>query len=262
MFVNRFLSYDSKNTGGVYGVLIQLSYLVNLYNPTYIAFFGDKYPLKRQKIFPAYKEKRHQKKDEEFVKIIKENRNYILGFLEYLGIPFVEIVGFEADDLIAANALYNQHNFNVVIASNDDDLYFLLNEDVSIHKSKGLYTYDTFKSEYPDLDPISDWTIFRALTGNHNEVPPLFRGCGPKTALKLLKDKDSLQEVIEANKETFNRNIQLVTYPYSTLLYNEVHLPMKQFRNRRTLENKLMTEYGINLTSAMEEAFTKIGSLV
>lgn len=249
---HKGLLFNNKRTGGVYGFVTLLAKYINLHKPDRIVVCGDSPPLIRRQEYAGYKESR-KKLEPEYFKYIIESRMYVRQFLESMGIQRWEVKGYEADDLIAA--LTHKHwEDNVVICSNDDDLFQLLNSTTVLQRSKDIYTEDMFVKEY-DIDTLS-WVIVKSLCGNHNDVKPIKKGIGIKTALKLVKKK-KFSDMFEDDEGTsaFWKNYALVILPHQS--FNDEWIPELTPKVRiteRDLDNFLL-RLGIQPTTQMYNAF-------
>ncbi len=110
-------------SNAVYGLLTTLRKLLEEEKPEYIAVAWDHAaPTLRQAQFEAYKAQRKPMPEDLVAQL-----PYARRALEALSIPTLEEAGYEADDLIAtATRLARAEALEVVIVSNDKDLYQLL----------------------------------------------------------------------------------------------------------------------------------------
>jgi DNA polymerase I len=146
-------------------------------------------------------------------------------FLPTLKIPFFSKDTFEADDIIASLSTHFAQFCEVYIASNDKDLFQLLQED-RIHiilpgktyQDLRIYTEKDFIAEYGI--PTHQFGLFKALTGDSSDNLKGIKGIGPKTALKLihrletpeamLTDNSKLSEPIRQEKNEFLHFLHMV----------------------------------------------------
>lgn len=115
-------------------------------------------------------------------------------FLRSIGIRNFEVPGLEGDDLIGILmkwVLDKQFFDRVIICSSDKDFYQFIGKQV-----RQLKRLENGKPVWADPDEImekygvdvKDWTKLHALIGEPTDnIPHLFRGLGPKTAVKWLK---------------------------------------------------------------------------
>ncbi len=249
--IHSDMKFHDKNTGGVFGFLTQLCYQINLYKPDIIIVGSDKKPYKRTEIFPDYK-KKDKPYDEELGAFIRESTPYCKQLLDKLHIPLWEVEGYEYDDLAAILVHRNRYKMeSITLVSNDEDLFALLNTNVSIHRSKGLYALDDFKKEY-GIHP-SEWSEVEAMCGTHNNIPNLYKGLGKKTALKIYKNREKMKEIVEKYSEQYLLNLSLILLPidFNVNLKLENRTPFMI----TPVENFLIHNFGISITKSMSDAF-------
>lgn len=183
-------------TNAVFGFCQILHALLRNHAPEYLAVAFDR-PEKtfREEIFPQYKANRPQPPAD-----LPLQMSYIQRILEALRIPYFEVPGFEADDVIATitrRAL--EADFNVVIVSADKDLFQLVSDRVKILKleptGETWFDREAVKAKmgvYPEqvLDLL-------AMVGDTSDNIPGIHKVGIKTAANLLAEFGSLEAVLE-----------------------------------------------------------------
>ena len=118
--------------------------------------------------------------------------------LNHHGIAWVELDNQEADDLIASLAASQRSHRPVVILSRDRDFYQLVGGGVSVLNSgmrpgRRLITEATVIDAY-GVTP-SQWSDYRALTGDPSDGIPGIKGIGAKTAAELLHGGHTLETI-------------------------------------------------------------------
>lgn len=250
--IHRGLLFGKKRTGGIYGFVSLLSKYINLHKPTHIMVCEDAPPLIRRQEYAGYKGSR-KKLDSEYFNYIVESRGYAEKFLDDLGIQRWQVAGYESDDLIAS-ICQKYWDDKIVICSNDDDMFQLLNTTTILQRSKDIYTEKDFNLEF-QIDPIS-WVIVKSMSGNHNDIKPVYKGLGIKTALKIIKDKNKWNLFLKEHTEKFWENYHLVVLPHNTFKDEWVPELAPQTKiTDRDLDNALTKEYGIQVTTQMYQAF-------
>ncbi len=178
-------------TKAIFGFTQMLLKLLREMNPRYVVIcFDAKGPTFRHEIYEAYKANRPPLPDDLAVQL-----PYTREIAQAFGVPILELPGFEADDLIASIATRLDHP--VVIVGGDKDLLPLVSE-------KGLI-WDPMKDEITDLERVKErygvepaqLLDVRALAGDTSDNIPGVPGIGEKTALKLIKEFGSLEEVLK-----------------------------------------------------------------
>lgn len=122
-------------------------------------------------------------------------------FLAAMGVPILEAEGFEADDVIGTLACRAEElAWDTLIVTGDRDLLQLVTP-----KTQVLLTVKGI-SQLERLDPAgvkeklgippSQVADYKGLVGDSSDNIPGVRGIGPKTALKLLNEYGSLEEIL------------------------------------------------------------------
>jgi len=194
-FMGRHLtSPDGRNTSAVFGFFRTLISFLEEYSPRFFAVIMDsRVPTFRHEKYPEYKATREKAPQElhDQVPVIEE-------ILKALKIPVLRMDGFEADDLMATiSETCRRRNNPCRIITGDKDLLQLVDEHTFILKPENN-TYSNFDSRGVSEkvgvrpDQIVD---FLALTGDQSDNVPGVRGIGPKTAVKLLAEFGTLDEI-------------------------------------------------------------------
>ncbi|WP_339040388.1 DNA polymerase I [Spiroplasma endosymbiont of Apeira syringaria] len=194
-------------TNAVYAFIRMLTkYLKsNNYASVFVAFDAGRKTF-RHETLATYKGKR----SETPVELI-EQFNLVKIFLELAQIPWGQINNYEADDIIGS-IVKNKvaSNYQIDIMSSDKDLLQLLDNNIKIlNPQKGMsdlkvITISTFQSEY-ELLPYQV-TDLKGLMGDSSDNLPGIKGIGQKTAISLLKEYDTLENIIE-NVEQLKPNV-------------------------------------------------------
>ncbi|HKL42629.1 MAG TPA: DNA polymerase I [Clostridia bacterium] len=208
--IPSLVNKDGIHTNAIYGFYNMLFKLLDDYKPDYLSIaFDVKAKTFRHKQFEDYKGHRAGMPDElaEQMPIIKE-------ILDALGIERMELAGYEADDLIGTvSQLCADADLEVLIISGDKDILQLVNDNVTV-----LYTKRGISNlkEYREIDVVEEFGVkpvrvpdYKGLRGDSSDNIPGVAGIGDKTAKKLLKQFDSVEEIImnqESIKSTRARN--------------------------------------------------------
>ena len=193
-----------ENTSAVFGFARVIIQILNKYNPDHMAVvFDSAEPTERHEIFDEYKANRKPMPEDMVYQI-----PVIQSLLEALGIPVMASPGYEADDIIATLARRESGQGNRVrIISGDKDLFQLLSDSVKmVRPSKGVNLSNEVGPEYLQekygLAP-EQITDYLALKGDSSDNIPGVSGIGEKTALKLLTEYGSLDNIL-GNLENVN----------------------------------------------------------
>lgn len=187
---------DGIEIQAVYGFYNMLLKIIKGKNPDYLSIaFDHPKPTFRHKLYDQYKIQRQPMPEslQNQLKIIKE-------ILKNAGIENYEIEGYEADDIIAALAyhLSADKNLKIIIASGDKDMLQLLSENISILKfskeGEVELTPEKIKSEM-GIEPKLIIDIL-SLMGDSSDNIPGVKGIGEKTALKLINEFKTIDNLL------------------------------------------------------------------
>lgn len=185
-----------ETVNAVYGFTRMLLSVINDLKPDYLAVAFDlPKPTFRHEEFLGYQAKRPQM-DAKLAEQI-ERVHQVVGVLN---LPFFEMEGFEADDVIGTLAKQaNSKNLETVIVTGDKDIMQLVDKKVKVYAPiKGFSGYELFgrKKVQQLLDVWPEQIVdYKALMGDASDNYPGVPGVGPKTATKLLskyKDLDTI----------------------------------------------------------------------
>ena len=181
-------------TNALYGFINMINKIINEEKPSYIAVALDKGKTFRHDEYSEYKAGRIEAPDE-----LKSQIGVAKTLLDYLGIKYFEAVGYEADDIIGtfSQMITNSNDYEGLIVSSDKDLLQLISNKVIVKllKTKESLLMDraNFEKEY-GISPIKIIDL-KSLQGDSSDNIPGVKGIGEKTALKLLQDYQSLENI-------------------------------------------------------------------
>ncbi|MDB5084872.1 MAG: polymerase, partial [Bacilli bacterium] len=134
--------------------------------------------------------------------------------LRALRIPFLQLENYEADDIIGTYSLRaKQANMPTTIVSGDRDMMQLISEhvDLLVMSRKGVTEVDRYDvaalNERYGLSP-AQMIDLKGLMGDSADNIPGVPGVGEKTALKLLADYATLEEVLLHTDEISGKSLQ------------------------------------------------------
>jgi 5'-3' exonuclease len=222
----------------------------------------DTKPYFRSKAYPRYKLDRVKSTEQKEVSAyVKKSKDHIRELLHAVGAKVLAAPGYEADDIIAHNAILPTlfpNDDKVYIASSDTDLYQILlkhNRILLCHK-KGLYGYKEFKAEF-GLEP-SQWARVLAIAGSHNGVPGI-KGIGLKTAAKLVRENVTnrfLAYKHGVQAEDIELRWRLSCYPWHEDGHNKPSFSTDPIKyNRRQMIAWCYWRFGIDFAGYMQSAF-------
>jgi DNA polymerase-1 len=188
-----------KNTSAQFGFTTTLIDIINKEKPTHLAVCFDTHaPTERHTDFTDYKANR-QEAPEDLLQSLPDIKRIIEAF----NIPVVELDGYEADDIIGTVAWQAADaGYDVYMVTPDKDYgQLLIHDHVYIYKPPFMGN----KEEILDAKKICEkWDIQRVeqvidilgLMGDAVDNIPGIKGVGEKTAAKLLKEYDTLENVL------------------------------------------------------------------
>lgn len=204
------------NTSAIYGFVNTLEDVLKREKPTHIAVaFDPKGKTFRHEAYDLYKAQRESTPED-----IRLAVPIIKKIVEAYNIPVLEVPGFEADDVIGTMAKKAEiAGFEVFMLTPDKDYGQLVSNHIFMYRPKHTGGFeimgpDEVKAKY-DLDSHEQVIDLLGLMGDASDNIPGCPGVGEKTAVKLLKEfgsidnlllntdqlKGALKTKVEANKE-------------------------------------------------------------
>ena len=182
-------------TGAIYGFMRMLLAFLKEKRPSFAAVVFDA-PKRsfRSEIYARYKAQRKPAPDE-----LKKQIPVIKELLKLLGIPLLEVEGYEADDVIATLAKkFSQKGWEVIVYTPDKDMFQLLAlEGVKIVNPLTEEEITPQKVEQKFGVLPEQIPSYLALVGDKVDNIPGVEGIGPKRAREILKQYRSVEEIIE-----------------------------------------------------------------
>ena len=183
-------------TNALYGFVNMVNKIIDEEKPVYMAVAFDIGKNFRKDLYSEYKDGRNATPEE-----LKMQMPYARKILDAMGIKYYEIENYEADDIIGTlsyRALIDTE-YEATIVSSDKDLLQLINEQVEVKllKTKDYirYTKDKFIEDY-GFSPIRIIDL-KALMGDASDNIPGVKGVGEKTAIKLIQEYDTIENLYE-----------------------------------------------------------------
>ena len=193
-------------TNALYGFLKMYLKLLKEANPKYIVSVFDTGKKNfRHDLYSEYKANRAKCPDE-----LALQMPFFRDFVKALGVKVIDKEGFEADDVIATiTDKAKEFQMGVEIVTADKDLMQLVESNVGI--------WDTMKDKHYDREAVKEKfgvypenvLNYLALVGDTSDNVPGVKGLGPKTAVTLLENYDSIEALYENLEEIANnKNIR------------------------------------------------------
>jgi len=196
---------DGLPTGAVSGFCSMLFKLLedsksnqNLQKPTHFAvIFDSARKTFRNEIYSDYKANRAEAPDD-----LAPQFEYIRKSVLAFNLPSVELINYEADDLIATySEKILRAGAKVTIVSSDKDLMQLYKKNVRIYdpmKNKFISDDDVLKKFGVDSSKVID---VQALAGDSSDNVPGVPGIGVKTAAELINKYGNLEKLLKSAHE-------------------------------------------------------------
>ncbi|HKW86466.1 MAG TPA: DNA polymerase I [Nitrospiraceae bacterium] len=181
-------------TNAVYGFTTMLMKVLREHQPDCLAVaFDEKGPTLRHEEFKEYKAHRPPMPEG-----MQAQVPYIHRVVEAFGLPVVRAAGYEADDLIGALARKAEAaGFDVVIVTGDKDMFQLLTQAVRIYDPvKDKWFGEEECRERFGVEPARVVEVM-GLMGDATDNIPGVKGIGEKTAIKLIGEFGTIEELLQ-----------------------------------------------------------------
>lgn len=192
---SRFQTRSGEPTAGTYGFTNILLRILEQEKPHYLAVAFDTGKTFRNETYPQYKATR-AKMPEDLVPQVARIRQVVDAF----NIPRLEMEGWEADDVIGSIARQAvDQGLGVKIITGDRDLLQLVDKRIVVNLSGSKLSE---AKDYTEISVVAEFGVlpsqfvdYKALIGDKSDNIPGVRGIGEKTALAIMDDHPSLDEI-------------------------------------------------------------------
>jgi DNA polymerase-1 len=181
--------------------------LIKDYEPDYIGIvFDPPGATFRDKLFEKYKAQRQPMPDEMRVQL-----PFVRRLCEAMRLPILEVLGYEADDVIGAMAVQAaKKNLDVLVISNDKDMMQLVGKNVrTLRTASGGAKADIIVDERKVEEilgvPPERVIDYMALLGDTVDNIPGAKGIGEKGAAELIKKYGSVENALDHADEVPNK---------------------------------------------------------
>ncbi|WP_434512787.1 DNA polymerase I [Desulfitobacterium sp. AusDCA] len=200
---------EGKPTNVLHGFMTMLLRLLAEQKPDYwiVAFDKTKATVRIEQ-FAAYKGNRKETPD-----ALRPQFDYLKEVLAAFAVPIIECAGYEADDLIATvTTKAEERDWNVQIYTGDRDALQLISPKTTVYLTrKGISEVDEYNEEalYAkyQLRPAQIIDL-KGLMGDASDNIPGIPGVGEKTALKLLGEYETVENVLAHSDEIKGKKLQ------------------------------------------------------
>lgn len=184
-------------TNAVFGFTSMLLNILKERRPAGIVVAFDRSePTFRHIAEPTYKAQREESPD-----ILRQQVGIVREVLQAMGITTVDVVGFEADDVIATLAdRAVDHGFEVIVVTGDRDSFQLVRDPYVrvLYNRRGVSDYVLY-DEAGIIErtgvTAAQYPAYAALRGDPSDNLPGVPGVGEKTAAKLISTYGSLEGI-------------------------------------------------------------------
>ena len=199
---NPRINSKGLNTSAIVGFLNTLEEVLTKEQPTHIGVAFDPHgPTFRSEAFPAYKAQREATPED-----IKQAVPIIKDLLRAYNIPILQVDGFEADDVIGTLATKaGLQGITTYMLTPDKDYGQLVTDNVFIFRPRHGGGYETMgpaevmqKYGIPSTQYVID---LLALMGDSSDNFPGCPGVGEKTAVKLINEFGSVEQLLSRTSE-------------------------------------------------------------
>lgn len=213
--INRDLKVSVNDNeigvGSIFGFLKIITRIHRIYGGrVFIAWEGDKKNNFRLKLFPLYKRRKKELKEEDIrdLEDLNQQEKRLKAVLRAIGVRQFYALNGEADDVMEKlSSICEKNGQSSIIYTGDSDLRQLVRgygtpasvTVVSPGKKSVDDIYDTKKSVF-DKHGVYPGSLadFKALSGDNSDNIPGVRSIGPKTATSLIDFIGSIENIIKA----------------------------------------------------------------
>lgn len=246
------ITQSGFNTSAIFGFVNTLEEVIRKENPTHLAVcFDPAGPTFRSEAYEQYKGERASTPED-----IKKSVPIIKEILKAYRIPVVEVEGFEADDVIGTLATRaGSSGLTTYMMTPDKDFGQLVSPNVLQYKPS--YRGQDFEvrgekevCERYGLKHTSQVIDLLALMGDKIDNIPGCPGVGEKTAVKLIQDFDSVENLLEhtedlkgaLKKKVENNKEQIIFSKYLATIRTDVplELSLDELKRKPADREKLM----------------------
>jgi 5'-3' exonuclease len=187
VFTQGKLKHNDSSTGVIFGATNLIHSYLQKFTPKQVIMVGEgKHSRdRRREIFAGYKLGRKSNLPiplEEFYSQV----NYLQDLMYNLGVDYVAVDKFEADDTIAVLSKHYTDK-NITIVSTDGDFLQLVRDNLYVYNPSTdiVITPYNFK-EVVGVD-VANFLSYKVIIGDSSDKIPGIRGCGPKIAKEIVE---------------------------------------------------------------------------
>ena len=200
---------NGENTSAAYGFASTLMKILDDERPDHVAVvFDTKEPTFRHELFPEYKATRDAMPEDMVPQL-----GWIKDIVRALRAPLLELPGFEADDIIGTLArAAEREGIETYIVTADKDMMQLISSKITmLRPSKVATELEVVQAEGVrakfGVAPGQVIDVL-ALTGDASDNVPGVKGIGEKTAIPLIQQWHSLENLYEHVQEVPQKGVR------------------------------------------------------
>ena len=181
-------------TNAVYGMVNIVTKQIERISPDYCAIaFDVKAPTFRHELYDSYKAGRHATPPELLAQI-----PYAKECMTVLGATVLELAGYEADDILGTlSAMAEKEDCEAYVLTGDRDALQLISDKTTVLLATNNDTASFDRAAFVEKYGVApeQFVDVKALMGDSSDNIPGVAGIGEKTALKLISEFGSLDEL-------------------------------------------------------------------
>ena len=199
---NPRINSKGQNTSAIMGFVNTLEEVLKKENPSHIGIaFDPAGPTFRHEAYPAYKAQREETPED-----IRKSVPIIKDIIKAYNIPILEVMGYEADDVIGTLAIKaGAQGIDTYMLTPDKDYGQLVKEHVYMYRPKFTGGFEIMGPkevmEKYDLSSTLQVIDLLGLMGDASDNIPGCPGVGEKTAQKLIKEFGSIENLLENTEQ-------------------------------------------------------------
>ncbi|MEL7643438.1 MAG: DNA polymerase I [bacterium] len=191
----RFQTQSGEPTAGIFGFVSVILKILDTDKPDYLAVAFDTGKTFRNDLFPDYKATRAKMPDD-----LKPQIERIRQLIDVFPFPRLEVEGYEADDVLGSVAQHAvEKGLGVKIITGDRDLLQLVTDSIVVNLAgaKLSEAKDYFPKDVKEyLGVLPEQVVdYKALVGDQSDNIPGVQGVGEKTAVSLLNQYPTLEDI-------------------------------------------------------------------
>ncbi|MRG85842.1 5'-3' exonuclease [Salinibacillus xinjiangensis] len=204
---NFMINSKGTPTNGIFGFMRYFLNALETFQPSHVICCWDMGSQTfRNEKYPDYKANR----GEPPVELIPQF-DLVKEVMESFDVPNVGLKGYEADDCIGTLANQYKEDHEVLILTGDQDILQLVQPQVSVAiMKKGQGNYAVYKADnFEEEKGITPAQVvdMKGLMGDSADNYPGVKGIGEKTALKLIKQYNTIDGILE-NMDELSKGIK------------------------------------------------------